>query len=673
LKLSLFVLLWVAGSFPAAESGRPEDMACYVGGEGNQKFMSVLRLSDGSFLIGGEADNMDWVPQTAKRIRLGGARPGSEPTSVTPMLIHLSGDLKKILRVAELPASCAFGIRFIRTTTPPGAKKTGDLFISGARNKNPAEEKDKGGYFIARLDGNFVDKAPSKLLWCRNIRATGVLKKVQAWDVGPDCMVTYADGEPYSYNWMAIYRMDGEGKDAIVENWRMHWYTKDDGKGGEYFGSPASKGPKTITKSGIVLKIWGRGCFRSWTREDFLLKTPDGNGGKKMGKWPLDAMFDGYWDPEIRETVPVLKYDKATKKWAPVEVPEKTKDAIKAFRKENKLPGCGYYGYRWGSTPCAAVLCITVDKRNGGIYIGGNNKSRLPDGKPDFEPWVVAMDSTGRMKWWQRLYSEEKGVSTPDQYADCIAIDYSMPPTKGSLVVAARAHGNNVNNLWNGDAVKHPDNPGNGFQNGFTGTHGNMHFSWLGRFATKDGILLSCTYLAEYAEGAKHQDKPFKDDLISHWPHWRAGWPDLNTTRVEPRGVCLDARGNIYVTALGRRVITTGNAFMEMPSPLRDKGSIGNWADFVRVYKPDLAKLLYSSILAGRWDWNTGKEGSGVDISQAVPVEGGLLLVGSSKLDKEGNVGGNEMPTRNIPSWGRAKRTGIMGVVARLHFQAAKP
>ncbi len=657
-----------AWSVTVAESGNPDDISCYAGGAGNQKFMSVLQLSDGSFLIGGEADNLDWIPATATTIALGGEKPAGEPTTVTPLLLHISRDPATILHVATLPPQCALGIRAIRTTTPPGAVKTGAIFISGARNKNPAVKKDTGGYFIARLDGNFVDRAPTKLLWCRNIRATGVLKKVQAWDVGPKGMVTYAEGEPYGYNWMAIYRMDGAGNDAIVENWRLHWYTKDDGKNGEYFGTPASKGPGTITKSGIVLKIWGRGCFRSWTKEDFLLKTPDGNGGTKMGRWPLDAMFDGYWDPALRETVPVINYDKSAKIWSPVKPPEKTKAAIKAFRKAKKNSGCGYYGYRWGSTPCAAVLCITVDKRTGDTYIGGNNKSRLPDGKPDFEPWVVAMDTTGTLKWWQRLYPEEKGLSTPDQYADCIAIDYARPAAEGSLVVAARAHGNNVNNLWNGNAVKHPENTGTGFQNGFTGTHGNMHFSWLGRFAIPDGTLLNCSYLAEYAEGAAHRDEPFTDELLNHWPHWRAGWPDLNTTRVEPRGVCLDARGRVYVTALGRRVITTKNAFMEMPSPLRDTGSIGNWADFVRVYTPDLAAVTYSSILAGRWDWKTGAGGSRIDVSSCIPVDGGLLLVGSSTLDKNGKVAGNDMPVRNIPSWAAGKRTGTMGVIARFHF-----
>ena len=49
---------------------------------------------------------------------------------------------------------------------------------------------------------------------------------------------------------------------------------------------------------------------------------------------------------------------------------------------------------------------IIEDARNGRMFIGGNNKSKLPDGLPDFEPWVVAMEASGRLMWWQRLYAE---------------------------------------------------------------------------------------------------------------------------------------------------------------------------------------------------------------------------------------------------------------------------
>lgn len=618
--------------------GDPRDCVFYAGGEGSQRFWCVTQLSDGTFLIGGSTDQFSWMPRGVPATRLAGDVPTSVPTGTVPLLLHVSEDLGQIKRIVGLPRNAAGEIRFIKTTTRSG-EKTGDIYVSGRVLPLPDAEKDKGGYFIARLDGNFVDRPPERVVWSHKVRATGKLADIQPWDVGPDGRVVYADGEPYSYNWMAVYALDADGQPAVVPRWPRHWYTAADGSGGEWSGDIADC-PGEVTHSGIVLKVWGRGDFRSHTEADFLLETSDGNGGVKQGKWPLDAMFDGYFDPDTKKTVPVTG------------------------------TGKGYYGYRFGGTPCASVGAICIDRWTGAMFIGGNNKSRLPDGKPDFEPWVVAMDRDGKLLWWQRLYPESKGVSTPDQYVDALAIDYSRQPDDDSaLVVVARAHGNNVNNFWTGDSIQHPDNPGRGFQNGFTGTHGNMHYSWIGRMTVADGEMLHATYFAEYAEGAKHQDRPFSDPLIAHWPHFRAGWPDLNTTRVRPT-ISVDAVGGVYVVAKGRRVITTKNAFMQMPSPLADKGSVGKWSDFVRVYAADLTALRYSSLLSGRWDWATGQGGSDVSLQSVVPVANGVVVVGYSTVDKTtGQAAGDDMPTRNLPAWGAANRTGEMGVVGRLLFQ----
>ncbi|MBK7084986.1 MAG: hypothetical protein IPH53_10085 [Flavobacteriales bacterium] len=119
------------------------------------------------------------------------------------------------------------------------------------------------------------------------------------------------------------------------------------------------------------------------------------------------------------------------------------------------------------------------------MYIGFNTKSVLPGGEPDFEPAVMAMDADGALLWWSRLYHEvtpggDTVNSSPDQYIDALAIDYSQPPASGMLVVNARCHGNNVENLWEGSSIA--ANPGaSGFQNQFTGTNGNIHISWLGK------------------------------------------------------------------------------------------------------------------------------------------------------------------------------------------------
>lgn len=617
---------------PTAAGNKSDDVLAYVGGQKAVKLGAVHALSDGSFLLGGGAVDLSWLPQSVPVTALEGPMPESKaPSGRTPFLLHVSADLAKPLAVWTLAADSAQSIDVIKSTSLPGTK-TGDLFISGSRD---------AGYFIARLDGNIVDAAPKRLVYAQNL-GEKALAETQPWDVGSDGRVVYATGNPYSYDWFAVYRLEPDGQQGIVEHWRTHWITTPDGGKGEWAGSPASACPTgTATHSGIVLKIWGRGDFRSWTEEDFLAKSSDGNGGQKQGRWPLDAMFDGPYDLETKKTTAVLPNRR------------------------------GYYGYKWGNTPCANIFTVAIDRRDNAIYLGGNNKSVLPEGQPDFEPWVVAMSADGELKWWQRLYSEEKGVSTPDQYVDGLAIDYSRPLAEGgAIVVVARAHGNNVNNFWNPSNIVHPDSPKRGFQDGFTGTNGNIHYGWIGKLGLASGDLLACTYFAEYSEGAKHQNKPFEDALINHWPHWRAGWPDLNTTRYRPHTLHVDGKGNVYVAATGRRVLTTSNAHMEMPSPLKNPGAKGQWSDFVRVYSPELTNVKYSSLVAGTWDWETGQGASAHEITGLTPIPGGVMVTAFSKTDKGSDqVSGNPIPTVRVPDWCKSQRTTESGVLGQLHFE----
>jgi hypothetical protein len=284
------------------------------------------------------------------------------------------------------------------------------------------------------------------------------------------------------------------------------------------------------------------------------------------------------------------------------------------------------------------------------------------------------MRADGDLRWWQRLYAESKGVSTPDQYVDNIVIDYSQSRAAGgTLLVTARSHGNNVNNFFRPSELVHPRSARRGFQDGFTGTHGNMHYRWLGRLTLQEGDVIACTYLAEYSEqdAGKHGNKPFSDPLLSNWPEWRSGWPNLNTTEIAKDSVHLDAQGNVYLCGVGRRPVTTRNAFMPFPSPLEHPGSKGQWAHFVRVYKADLTGIWYASILRGPWDWTTGTGGSNVTFTDCLPTPGGVVVVGFSPLTKDGKVTGPDMPTRNVPAWGRASRSTEMGVAAHLKFRIA--
>jgi hypothetical protein len=457
---------------------------------------------------------------------------------------------------------------------------------------------------------------------------------------------------------MAINRLTADGQDDTVPHWRRHWFVNESGKRQEHAGSLDSV-PGRAVSSGMVLKR-GRGDFRSHSREAFFEESSDGNGGIKKGRWPLDAMMSG-----------------------PFIVGRDTPDLTGTGR--------GYFGYRWGSPTCG-VGAIVVDRRTNQMIIGGNNKSRLPDGNPDFEPWVIAFDADGRLQWWQRLYPESKGVSTPDQYVDAMAIDYTADASPGALFVVARAHGNNVNNFWTGDSIQQAEKPG--WQIGFTGNHGNMHFNWIGKMTLAGGEMLAATYLAEYSEGAKHGDESFSNPKLADWPHFRSGWPNLNSTRIEPHGLSIDPEGRPIVVARGRRVITTSDAFMQMPSPTARKGTAGQWSHFVRVYRPDLSDIDYSSQLNGSWDLTTGKGGSNVELIAAQPMpDGSVIAVGTAKYEKKETPKakdsnrltvfddwnenqeprvpeGDNMPLRNIPEWATDQRTdGDTAVLFRVSWE----
>ncbi len=638
LVLPALVIASLAASAPAEATkpvgGTPPDTACSVGVGPDTRLESAFRLSDGTLLVGGGATSLSWLPAGTRVVKLGGAVPTGSATGRTAFILHLSADATRILEVYALPAGCAEDIASIKTTSIPG-DPTGDLYIAGRVLKDEANGLKDDGYFIGRLDGNIVAKPATKLLWANSVWALGAMRKSRLpWDVGPDGRVIYAYGRPHGTDWLAVETFEKDGSRGVVPNWRTHWMQK--GAETEEFTGLLDKAPRKVLYSGIVLKS-GRPDFRSWTEADWRAQVPDGNGGFNQGQWPFDGMAPGPYDPVARQTVKL---------------------------NEN---GRGWYGYRWGKNPSACVGGIVVDRRDGSFYIGGNNQSKLPDGKPDFEPWVIAMDKTGAKKWWSRLYPESKGVSTPDQYVDGLAIDYSVPIDRdmGCLVVLARCHGNNVNNFWNGKKVQ--KGSGKSFQPQFSGKKGNAHYSWIGRMTATDGTMLAATFLGEYAEGAKHGSGRFSNPLLNHWPSTTSGWPDLTTTRTH--SIAVDELGRTYVVATGRRVITTKNAFQQMPSPLDDPGKKGVWGDFVRVYQKDLSDLDYSSLLNGLWDWDTESGNTKVDLAEVLPVPGGVLVIGNAPADKQGVVVGSDMPTRNVPAWGAAKHDKPAGVFAVLNFK----
>lgn len=685
-----------------------DERCFYAGASGNERFYATFELSDDTLLIAGRADDLDWIDPSVPRIELnpvdpgGNSVPNNQGSNTFAFILHLSADLETIHHVVHFPRNAVEDIRFIKTNTAPG-DPTGAIYISGT-NADSGRRMD--GYFVGKLDQNFVSAVPSGFEWIRQFWAEGDHKTIQPWDVDSQGRVWYTRGQPYDWDWCSVHRLkaDASGND-VVENWRTH-VSPD----GEIHGAPASRF-NGVTESMLVFKQQGRGSLRSYTQEEHDAWIPDGNGGIKKGMYPFDLFFDGPFNPDDPSSSGGHR---------------------------------GYTGYRINK-PTQRIGSIVIDKRNDHAYIGFSIQSILPDGNPDFEPAVVAFDDSGAMKWWSRLYTEwDDGpkTSSPDQYVDALAVDYSRPAHESFLAVLARCHGNNVINFWNGNSISpeiNPNHPGHSFHNRFTGTSGNIHISWLGLFRAVDGALMYASYNAEYAEGANVATETYADPNLAGWPNHNAGWPDLNTTRMRPT-MHIDSRGRVVVLGTGRRTVTTANAFQSMANPLPvlsgsvdsvessreiqsmaliesedmtgmvlkmtqgpangqhryiaahdpDRGVItlseplntlprnGNgfeigeglsaWNDYVRVFSPDLTTLDYSSLIVGDWDRSNQQGGGNTNLHGVFPVEGGVVVVGYHELDDDGNPKGNDIPTANPPAWGAGESDGESAIAARFLF-----
>ncbi len=619
LKPFFVVLLVISFASLAAQ-----DRAFYAGNAGDEAFYDVVQLSDGTFIIAGVADDLNWLPGNTPTVEISpNGIANNQGSNKIGFILHTDNTLENLLNVVYISAGGVEDIRFIKTTNE-ARKATGEMFISGN-----TQDSNEGGYFIAKLNNNFVAGIPDGFSWVYNAKCTDgdYPKLYHPWDVDSKSRVYFVRGDSHDWNWSAMYRLDANGSLDVVENWRTHWKVA----GGEFKGSPASSyvgGIAEIDFSGIVFKRDGRCNLRSWTQTDYDLVLPDGNGGTKKGKWPLDVLFAGPCDP-----------DGAT-----------------------PTNGPGYTGYKPGGGATYGPSSVCVDRRNDDVYLGFNAKSILPDGNPDFEPAVMKMDSTGQLVWWSRLYHETRADnsqhnSSPDQYIDALAIDYSTPLPNSSLVVDARCHGNNVENLWEGNSI-FADPTLSSYQNQFTGTSGNIHISWLGKLNTDNGNLQHSTYVAEMGQNTSGLGSAHPDPLLNGWADPNSGWINLNTTRLRQNSLTVTADGSVVVLGVARRPMTTRNAFFNMPNPYYNGRSA--WSSFVRQYNGDFSLPQYSSILRGTWDTLTAEPPLNVELYNSFKTTEGIVVVGK-------HLGtGNDIPTANPPSWGNTLFAGESALIAHL-------
>jgi hypothetical protein len=585
-----------------------QNLVTYCNGSQESIFNDVFQLSNADILALVETKDLSWVSPNIPKIQL--TATGITNTTVDGSISAIflfNTDATILKKVFFLPANTAMGFRFIKTDAMPRST-TGGLYVSGETSE---------GYFIGKLNNNFINGEPTDFIWVKNVGATaGAYPKLyQPWDVGTDGKVVYAYGDSHSSNWSAIERLKADGTTDVVANWRTHWSLSNleyNGIGADYPGATGVvPGVAGLSRSAIVFKRDTRCNLRSQNSADFDTWSPDGNGGTKKGKWPMDVVFSTHGTVGSGPT-----------------------------------SGPGYTGYRPATSFTFGPSSIVINKLNNDMVIGFNFKSVLPDGNPDFEPAVMTMSSSGALKWWSRLYHEKRADgslhnSSPDQYIDDLAIDY----TNNYLVVAARCHGNNVENFWEGNTLS--ANPSaSGFQNSFTGSGGNFHIGWLGKLKLLDGTIMHSTYLAEFAQGATGLGAAHPDPNLDGWPNPNNGWPTLNTTREVNNTMKVTSDGSVLVIAKGRRTITTANAYQKMPLP--SSGLLSAWNSFVRLYNPQLSSLTYSSLLVGNWDKTLGTGGDNVTINGVFKTNEGILIAGNHSGT------GAELPLSNVPNWGKS-------------------
>ncbi|MBK9195227.1 MAG: hypothetical protein IPO17_09620 [Flavobacteriales bacterium] len=196
------------------------NLVTYAGGSGNEVFNDVVQISDGRVLVIGVADDLGWIDTGVPQFNLGASGiTNGLGTGKFPFILVFDSTLQIMLSVHAMTQGAAEDLRFIKLTNAPGTP-TGDIYLSGT-----TEDANTGGYFIGRLDNNFVNGDPSGFEWVINVKcSTGEYPKIyQPWDVGGDGKVVYAYGDSHSYNWSAIYRNKADGSEDVVPFWRIHW------------------------------------------------------------------------------------------------------------------------------------------------------------------------------------------------------------------------------------------------------------------------------------------------------------------------------------------------------------------------------------------------------------------------------------------------------------------
>ncbi len=630
-----------------------------AGGAGSERFNGLFELSDGTILVGGQADDLNWLPPGTPVTTLSVPGAFSSSSVGVAFLMRLSADQQNILQVVKFPDNTVRDIFKIRTNSAPG-QPTDDLFISGNLEPGPNLTD---WYFIGRLDNNFINGVPTGLVFYREVNTRGrnpsdrsmlfpesgnesIAKQYQVWDVGSNGIIYFATGADVSFDSHGIDVMNLIGQDTLVEYFPLH-STGNSTPG--FQGIPASAYTNNtgdprfdLRRSNTWFKYNGTGVpgsFRSYSQVlyDSLMTDENGNPGRK-GAYPFDAFFNS---PQLLFGNPAV------------------------------FAGSGYTGYFFnagGGKWTARISGITIDRRSNDVFmavsLATTSSNNIP-GFNDSETALACLSNNGQMKWWARLHKEDSRNSPAQQHIEGIDIDYA----NNQIVVVGRTRGDAVNNFWNGNQLFLKPG-GSGFQNGLTGdipAASPLDYSWLGKYDLSTGKIRHATYVAELADDAA-LGQASQQAILDGWPNLNAYAAKLGQTRVN--GVHVNPlTGEVAILATASRTITTANAFQKMlkpGDPTLGQGTAPLNA-FVRVYNANLDTLKYSSLVTGIWNPGTALGADNTVLRGVMARNGGVLVSGFHRVE------GNDIPTASVPAWGTAIKNGIGALFANLNFDCQGP
>lgn len=641
--LKIFIFFLLIQEFAHAQN---TGIVSYAGGSGKEIINSVFSLSDGTLLLGGQADDLNWLPLGVPVNQIN--YPGGYSSSSSQgfgFILHVSADMQVVLGAVRFPANTVRDVFKIKTNTLPG-QTTGGIFISGSRDTTGGPD----GYYIARLNRNFINGFPDNLTYYKVVVAEprdGIgsnlqnpppgpessVKQMQPWDVNAAGQVLYASGHDFSSGRAGLHFMNAAGADTLVDYFSFH-------KPG-YIGVPASGfvngsgNPIFDLKSSHLSFAFGQspfpGALRSNSNALFNRTSEDENGNPgRKGAFPNDAFFSG---------------------------PQFPGNAVNS-------EGPGYTGYAYkagGGILTARISSVLFDKRNGDFYIGyslsAGSAFSLP-GLSDSEPAVAAFGPAGNLKWWARLHKEDASGSLAQQHVEGLEIDYS----RNNLVVLARSKGNAARNFWSGNELKLKPG-GNGFQNRVSTQPGQTSYfnlCWIGKYSLADGKILHATFVADLAANQVYSF-PSPNPDYQGYPDLNKGNPVAGDTRIH--SLSVNEAGEVLIAGTAERILCTRQAYQKMyrPDPISKGGGLTGMHSFVRLYSANLDTVRYSSLLSGLW--NPGDNSNGrTELRAMVPAGNGFLFAG---LDAGT---GNNMATLNVPSWGSSVSNSVSGIFGRLSF-----